>query len=164
MLNHQSKSFAVLADKRDMVTNKEVFINYLMSSPRTSTILSKERMESKAAKSGFWGWQQDRVEKIGGYSTKVYVISSIELVTKVRTEHTGAKLPEYNGSEIGDAMDDNKIGIILKEMLKYKQSLPPPPPPSMTGEEYFDPGATHNVHLGRLLKLQKRVKSYRSRV
>jgi len=174
VLNHQTKGYAIAADEMDKVTNKEQLINILMSTPRTSTILSNEHMEWKAAKSGFWGWQYDREEDVGGYSTKVYDISGIELVTKVRTEHTGVELPEYNESEVEDEgnverdmeseMDENKMKMNMEEMLKFKQSLPPPSPTMMTADEYFDPDETENIHLGRPLKLQKRVKSFKSKV
>jgi len=83
VMNHKTKTFSVASEEMEKTTSPEQMVNILMSSARTSTVLSNENMEFKVAKAGFWGWQYDREEDVSGYKTKVYDISGIDLVTKV---------------------------------------------------------------------------------
>ena len=83
VMNHNTKTFSIASEEMEKSTSPEQMVNILMSSARTSTVLSNEKMEYKVAKAGFWGWQYDREEEVSGYMTKVYDISGIDLVTKV---------------------------------------------------------------------------------
>jgi len=175
MVNHDDKAFTVAMDEVEKSNSLDQMINMLMGSPRTTTFLSNEHMEYKRAKSGFWGWQSDKVEDIGGYRANVYDISGIELISKVRSEHMGLSyVDEEDESPESEStvatknteVDQAKLDASMEEFLRYKSSLPSPDPPRTTMEDYFSENieSSQIPHLGRPLQVKVKTRSFKSTV
>ncbi|XP_018006563.1 ankyrin repeat domain-containing protein 13D [Hyalella azteca] len=68
----------------------ESLITYRLTTPNVSTTIDTDKISFERDKSGFWGWRADKMETINGHDCKVFSATSVEIVTRTRTEHMTA--------------------------------------------------------------------------
>lgn len=190
LLDHDKKIYDEV-DKTKEPTEQEYEddVNVRLNTQIIATKLKiAEKLEFKRAKSGFWGFRSDRNEDVEGYSTEVYHVDGLHLVTKIRSEH----LPENTDSALKKTLlrvsssgtlghsDSNaslstpqqneeteeNIDEIIKEtkmeVYKHRDSLEPPLEPSLEFHEYFTPVDEQDasyVHLNRPMQMTTKDKA-----
>jgi len=70
-------------------------IHHRLSTPLVQTYLDTDNISFQRAKSGLFGWGNDKLENVSGMECKVFAANNVEVVTKTRTEHMSKEDKEH---------------------------------------------------------------------
>lgn len=108
-------------------------LQLMLTQPKTTTELVRDHFQCRRVRAGLWGWQGDKIERVGDYDAHVYEISGVQFVTKVRTEHmAGSARKDEDEHVAGSATEEDvdweeearKMEASLKEANQMDGQVP----------------------------------------
>lgn len=188
IVDHDKKLYEQI-DKNSLMSSEdlELQINLALNTEMIfAEVEQKKTDEGKPRgfnrkQAGFFGMGGDREDLVAGYSTAVWDIPDVEIVTRKRSEHLRDRDPNWKPDTFLMDLDETKDEKELEEKLaklenktkteldgylettrekfkKFVPSVPPPPQPNTQegAAEFFAPGfIAPYVHQGRKLEMSE---------
>ncbi|KAK6192849.1 hypothetical protein SNE40_004249 [Patella caerulea] len=140
-----------------------------LTSPLVTTYIDTDKISFERNKAGIWGWRSDKTETVNTYECKVFSASSVELVTKTRTEHLTQQDKDKSKrnnktpleSFLGVAEEHTKTqstsnGVGDVTSVSYN-------PSSITPEEYFNKHISlEDRDIGRPMELSTKTQKFKA--
>uniref|UniRef100_UPI00358FBAB2 ankyrin repeat domain-containing protein 13B-like n=1 Tax=Myxine glutinosa TaxID=7769 RepID=UPI00358FBAB2 len=137
-----------------------------LSSPIVTTHVNTKHIQFERSKSGIWGWRGDKCEVVNGYNTKVYSASSVELVTRTRTEHLSEQdkcKGKGKASPLQSFLGIAEQHIGFHNGAHITQTASATNPTAITAEEYFNPRFNlRNRDVGRPMNLTTKTQKFKA--
>uniref|UniRef100_A0A8C4R740 Ankyrin repeat domain 13B n=1 Tax=Eptatretus burgeri TaxID=7764 RepID=A0A8C4R740_EPTBU len=137
-----------------------------LSSPIVTTHVNTKHIQFERSKSGIWGWRGEKCEVVNGYNAKVYSASSVELVTRTRTEHLSEQdkcKGKGKASPLQSFLGIAEQHIGFHNGAHITQTASATNPSAITAEEYFNPRFNlRNRDVGRPMNLTTKTQKFKA--
>jgi hypothetical protein len=168
VLNNQTKEYqkARLLGGEDLDSTLDDQVDMLMSRPIVYANMSTQPIQVSRAQAGFF-FRSDKVEQVGEYSTDVYNVTELILISRKRTEH----LTEEDVRKSEEMKERLEKGMISTKDLEEedeeeqrRSSLTPPSPSHVTWDQYSSAAIGSPPCLGRSWELKVDRKYYKASI
>ena len=147
-------------------------INSRLSTPNVTSVLDHQNISFTRQKSGFLGWGSDKTDQVNGYSSKVFDVSGVQIITRTRTEHLSnedrlqlEEIKKRNQSHtpalLSFLVQPEQEEIIDTTHIQYPESMNPF---NLSIEDYFNPKQHPGKDIGCIKKMKSRVQKFSATV
>ena len=147
-------------------------INSRLSSPNVSSVLDHDNISFTRQKTGFLGWGSDKTDQVNGYSSKVFDVAGVQLITRTRTEHLSAQ--DRIMLEEAKQKNQSQAPALLNFLVQSEQEEEvnttdihddnSSNPYNLSVEEYFNPTSLSGKDIGHVRKMKSRTQKFSATV
>lgn len=147
-------------------------VNSRLSTHNVTSVLEHENISFTRQKSGFLGWGSDKTDQVNGYSSKVFDVAGVQIITRTRTEHLSYE--DRIQLEESKKRNQSQTPALLNFFVQPEQeevvnstevvSQDSSNPYNLSLEDYFNPKLHPGKDVGLIRKMKSRTQKFSATV